>query len=60
MISVIVDFLLFALNDYKTSIDEYSGGIKLEPQNVTLLISRAVAYLEFDSGSYHFILIIHV
>ena len=36
----------FALNDYKTAIDENSDGIKLEPQNVTLLINRAAAYLE--------------
>ncbi|GBB90808.1 hypothetical protein RclHR1_01790015 [Rhizophagus clarus] len=35
----------FASNNYIAAIDEYSNGIKLEPQNVTLLVNRAEAYL---------------
>ncbi|RIA92348.1 hypothetical protein C1645_765374 [Glomus cerebriforme] len=38
----------FALNNYKAAIDEYSGGIKLEPENVTLHSNRAEAYLRLD------------
>ncbi|CAB4435279.1 unnamed protein product [Rhizophagus irregularis] len=35
----------FALKNYTAAIDEYSNGIKLEPQNVTLYANRAEAYL---------------
>ncbi|PKC57694.1 TPR-like protein, partial [Rhizophagus irregularis] len=35
----------FASSNYITAIDKYSNGIKLEPQNVTLLNNRAEAYL---------------
>ncbi|CAB4385578.1 unnamed protein product [Rhizophagus irregularis] len=35
----------FASKDYSAAIDEYSGGIELNPQNVTLLANRAEAYL---------------
>ncbi|RIA89723.1 hypothetical protein C1645_824427, partial [Glomus cerebriforme] len=35
----------FALNNYKAAIDEYTCGIKLEPNNVTLFSNRAEAHL---------------
>ncbi|GBC15388.1 uncharacterized protein OCT59_015609 [Rhizophagus irregularis] len=35
----------FASSNYIAAIDKYSNGIKLEPQNVTLLNNRAEAYL---------------
>ncbi|CAB5215809.1 hypothetical protein RhiirA5_441926 [Rhizophagus irregularis] len=35
----------FASKDYLAAIDEYSDGIELKPQNVTLLANRAEAYL---------------
>jgi tetratricopeptide (TPR) repeat protein len=38
----------FALNYYTAAIDEYSNGIKLEPQNVSLLANRAEAFLRLS------------
>ncbi|PKK70630.1 TPR-like protein, partial [Rhizophagus irregularis] len=38
----------FASNNYIAAIYEYTNGIKLEPQNVTLLNNRAEAYLRLD------------
>src|SRR5581483_3902593 len=38
----------FNLNDFKAAIDEYSSGIKLEPNNITLLSNRAEAYLRLN------------
>jgi tetratricopeptide (TPR) repeat protein len=35
----------FASNNYNAAIDEYSNGLELEPQNVTLLSNRAEAFL---------------
>ncbi|GBC52591.2 hypothetical protein GLOIN_2v1781397 [Rhizophagus irregularis DAOM 181602=DAOM 197198] len=36
----------FASKNYTAAIDEYSNGIKLKPQNVTLFANRAEAYLQ--------------
>ncbi|RGB34431.1 hypothetical protein C1646_668541 [Rhizophagus diaphanus] len=38
----------FVSNDYTAAIDEYSNGIKLEPQNVTLYADRAEAFLQLS------------
>ncbi|PKB94779.1 hypothetical protein RhiirA5_438059 [Rhizophagus irregularis] len=38
----------FVSNDYTAAVDEYSNGIKLEPQNVTLYADRAEAFLRLS------------
>ena len=38
----------FASNDFVAAVDKYSSGIKLEPNNVTLLANRAEAYLRLN------------
>jgi tetratricopeptide (TPR) repeat protein len=41
----------FASNDYRAALFEYSTGIELEPQNVTLRANRAEVYLRLDQFS---------
>ncbi|GBB90643.1 hypothetical protein RclHR1_17670002 [Rhizophagus clarus] len=38
----------FISNNYTAAIDEYSKGIELEPQNITLLANRAEAFLRLS------------
>jgi tetratricopeptide (TPR) repeat protein len=38
----------FASSNFAAAVDEYSSGIKLEPNNVTLLANRAEAYLRLN------------
>ncbi|CAB4382225.1 unnamed protein product [Rhizophagus irregularis] len=38
----------FVSNDFAAAVDEYSSGIKLDPNNATLLANRAEAYLRLN------------